>query len=113
MSIRALVTHQREGYARFHAHKGNFWIHLLTVPCFNVGFYSGIYFIIDQDHSSLVLAGAAMISAIAMQGIGHKQEVNPPEAFTGLGNAVVRVLLEQLYTFPRFVVSGHWPKNRS
>jgi hypothetical protein len=32
----------------------------------------------------------------------------PPEPFTGAGNAVARLLLEQWITFPRFVVSGGW-----
>jgi len=49
-----------------------------------------------------------MLVSIVMQGIGHKKEEIPTIPFTGVKNAVVRILLEQLYTFPKFVISGKW-----
>jgi hypothetical protein len=46
--------------------------------------------------------------SIAIQGRGHGTEPVPAEPFTGMGNAVTRILLEQWVTFPRFALSGGW-----
>ncbi|MBL4830936.1 MAG: hypothetical protein JKY55_13765 [Aliivibrio sp.] len=51
-----------------------------------------------------------MVSSIVIQGVGHKKERLPPEAFTGPANVIVRILLEQTYTFPKFVLTGGWAK---
>jgi len=57
----------------------------------------------------LALVGIiATVASIALQGRGHKAEVNSPEPFTGVGNALSRIFLEQWVTFPRFVLSGGW-----
>lgn len=44
------------------------------------------------------------------QGFGHNKEAMPAEPFTGPKNAIIRIMLEQLYTFPKFVLSGKWYK---
>ncbi|EKO3559993.1 hypothetical protein HJA72_000668 [Vibrio fluvialis] len=54
--------------------------------------------------SSLVI----MALSFGLQGLGHSKEVNPAVPFTGFKNAVVRILLEQFYTFLRFVLTGKW-----
>ena len=44
--------------------------------------------------------------AMAIQGRGHRLETTAPVAFTGPGDAISRIFVEQLITFPRFVLSG-------
>ncbi len=50
----------------------------------------------------------AMMLSFGFQGVGHSKETNPSEPFTGVKNAMVRILAEQFYTFPKFVLSGKW-----
>jgi hypothetical protein len=45
-----------------------------------------------------------------LQGSGHKKELNAPVPFTDLWNIFGRIVLEQFYSFPRFVLSGCWLK---
>lgn len=40
--------------------------------------------------------------------IGHRLERNQPEPFRGPLDVVRRILLEQYYRFPRFVLTGAW-----
>ena len=54
------------------------------------------------------MGGISALSPVALQGRGHRKEPVPPEPFTGLGNALSRIFLEQWITFPRFVLSGGW-----
>jgi hypothetical protein len=49
-----------------------------------------------------------MAVSMALQGRGHRGEVNPPVPFSGAGNALARIFLEQWITFPRFVLTGGW-----
>lgn len=63
----------------------------------------------------LIAGGLVLLPfiSIAIQGLKlHKKENLPPEPFTGPSNAITRILLEQLYTFPKYVVSGKWKKIR-
>jgi len=49
--------------------------------------------------------------ALLLQGIGHKREAMPPQAFDGPLDFAKRILAEQFITFPRFVLSGGWMRN--
>jgi phage terminase small subunit len=49
-----------------------------------------------------------MAISLVAQGRGHRDEPAAPEPFTGPGDFVSRFLVEQLVTFPRFVLSGGW-----
>ena len=48
----------------------------------------------------------AMGGAVVAQSIGHKREAVPPLPFRGPSDALVRILAEQVVTFPRFVTTG-------
>jgi hypothetical protein len=47
-----------------------------------------------------------MVVAMVIQGRGHKLEKNPPIAFDGPLDVAGRIFIEQLFNFPRFVLSG-------
>ena len=49
---------------------------------------------------------AGVVVAVAAQGRGHKIEARPPAPFRSPLDVVARLLVEQLITFPRFVLSG-------
>jgi hypothetical protein len=58
-----------------------------------------------------VVAGVSLLTLTApflVQGMGHGREVSPPIPFTGLTDAVTRVLAEPFITFPKFVIAGAW-----
>ena len=55
----------------------------------------------------LPIAGlAGMLLAIVAQGRGHKLERGRPVPFDGPLDVARRLLSEQLFTFPRFVLTG-------
>jgi hypothetical protein len=103
-----LLNWQWKGYPRNHQARSNLLLHIVLVPLFLAG---NIVFLVAAVLMSwwVALAGViATIVSIALQGRGHKAEAQPPEPFTGVGNALARIFLEQWVTFPRFVVSGGW-----
>lgn len=104
LKIGELLEWQWKGYARNHQERSNLLLHILLVPLFlagNIAFFVGIVLL------SWWLALAGIVSAVvsaALQGRGHRADANPPEPFTGVGNALARISLEQWVTFPRFVL---------
>lgn len=102
MSISSILREQWSGYPEVHANRANFVVHLMTVPIFMAGtvfFFWGL----SAWSVTLALAGLiAMMMALGAQAWGHKQESQPPEPFSGPLNAVVRLVLEQWVTFPRY-----------
>lgn len=108
MSIRDLLQWQWSGYAKYHTSRVNLLIHIIAVPLFLVG---NVGLVVTLLRRSWFLAAACLVATVvslAMQGRGHRTEGVPPERFTGAGNAVARILLEQWITFPRYVASGGW-----
>ncbi|WP_442855054.1 hypothetical protein [Burkholderia sp. ABCPW 14] len=57
-----------------------------------------------------MLSLAVIAASLAWQGRCHRGEPERPEPFSGPAEAVVRILLEQWITFPRFVFSGGWTR---
>ena len=49
-----------------------------------------------------------MAIAMLIQGLGHAAEPLPVQPFKDVKEAVLRVLLEQFVTIPRFFWSGNW-----
>jgi len=101
----SLLTWQYRLYPDAHRDRGNLIIHAVTQPLFVAGLAAAVA-------SPLVglwpLAGgiAAMVLALALQGRGHRREQTPPAPFRGPGDVVARLVVEQLVTFPRYVLSG-------
>ena len=103
-----LLAWQWEGYARYHQSRANLLMHIVLVPLFlawNVALVVGL---IRLDWIEAAVGAACMFVSMALQGRGHKAERVTPVAFSGAGNALARIFLEQWITFPRFVLTGGW-----
>lgn len=104
----SLARWQWADYAEFHGDRRNLAIHIVAVPLFLAG---NVAVVVGAALLSwwIPLVGiAATVLGIGLQGRGHKGEANPPKPFTGPGNALSRIFLEQWFTFPRFVLTGGW-----
>jgi phage terminase small subunit len=102
-----LVSWQWQGYAANHMDRANLALHLLTVPAF----IAGLAAVLASPFAGLgfLFAGlGGLVAALVVQGRGHRNEAAAPEPFTGPADFVSRFLVEQLVTFPRFVLSGGW-----
>jgi hypothetical protein len=100
-----LLTWQWNLYPDNHCARRNLLLHALTVPLFELG----TVLLVASPFSSLwlVLPGVvAMVSAMALQGRGHRLELTAPVPFRGPFDVVARIFVEQWVTFPRFVLSG-------
>jgi phage terminase small subunit len=102
-----LMSWQWQGYATNHVDRSNLALHLVTVPAFIAGLVAVAASPIAGLGSLLAGLGAMAVALIA-QGRGHGSEPAAPVPFTGPGDFVSRFLVEQLVTFPRFVLSGGW-----
>jgi len=110
MNVLKLLQWQVNGYPRYHRSRGNLLIHIIAVPLFWGASVCFILACLDLSVIAGLIAVAAMVLSIALQGRGHKLEEIPPEPFTGRSNALARIVLEQWITFPRFLLSGGWMK---
>jgi hypothetical protein len=108
MNVAELLSWQWDGYPRVHRSRANLLIHIFVVPLFLAGNIGLAVALVSRSLAVGAFSLVAMVLSVALQGRGHKQELVPPEPFTGLANAVSRIFLEQWVTFPRFVISGKW-----
>lgn len=95
-------------YFRVHADRGNLLVHLFAVPLFISAFILIPVYFIRGAFGTAAFAAVLVVIAFALQGIGHSREACPPRPFSGPLNFVGRVLREQFYIFPLFVLSGRW-----
>jgi hypothetical protein len=105
-----LIRWQWDGYFRYHGARANLIIHIFAVPLFLAGSLMLVIALLRASVAWSAIGIACMVVSIAMQGRGHKLEKISPEPFTGIGNAVARIFLEQWVTFPRYVLSGGWAR---
>jgi hypothetical protein len=105
-----LLKWQREGYPRFHRHRGNLVLHLFAVPAFVIATLCFVASVLTLHFLVTPLALAAMAAAFAIQGAGHAREENPSIPFDGPADTVSRIFAEQFVTFPWFVLSGEWTR---
>lgn len=108
MKLGELLQWQWRGYARNHQARSNLLLHIVLVPCFLAGNVALALGVARWSWWLALIGGVATLLSVALQGRGHKAEPYPPEPFTGAGNALSRIFLEQWLTFPRFVLSGEW-----
>jgi hypothetical protein len=108
MRVRGLLALQWEGYARYHQSRANLLMHIFLVPLFLAGNVTLVVGVIRLDGIEALVGAGCMFVSIALQGRGHKEEPVPPVPFSGAGNALARIFLEQWITFPRFVLTGAW-----
>ena len=108
MPIPDLLQWQWQGYLKNHQSKLNLLLHIVAVPLFLVANIGMVWALFAASWASMVGFASAMLMSLFLQGRGHRMEQQAPAPFTGLGNALARILLEQWITFPRFVVTGQW-----
>lgn len=108
MSIAELLRWQWSSYAKYHTSRTNLLIHIVAAPMFLIGNITFIAGLVQINKLTFGVGVALTVVGIALQGRGHKLEATPPEPFTSPANAVIRILLEQWITFPRFVLTGGW-----
>lgn len=105
---RDLLSWQYAGYGSKHRSRVNLWLHIATVPLFWGGIASFVASALGGGAPWLSLGVAGVLAAFVAQAIGHKQEPEAPEPFLGAGDFFSRFIVEQLVTFPRFVLAGGW-----
>lgn len=101
-----LLSWQLAAYPEAHRDRRNLALHLATVPIFAAGLAAAIAGVLMLSPWITGAGIAAAIAVVALQGRGHSREAHPPAPFSGPLDVLVRILAEQLITFPRFVVSG-------
>ena len=95
-------------YCRVHSRRSNLLIHIFAVPAFAV---AAVLLAVHLALGNVLWAAAAAITAavaMALQGVGHRREAEPPRPFTGPGNFLRRWFSEQFVIFPLFVLTGRW-----
>jgi hypothetical protein len=108
MPISDLLQWQWQGYLQNHQSKLNLLLHLVAVPLFLAANTGMVWALFAVSWVSTLGCACAMLLSLFLQGRGHQREPHAPAPFTGLGNALSRLLLEQWITFPRFVFTGQW-----
>ncbi|UJR84938.1 terminase [Sandaracinus amylolyticus] len=102
----SLLSWQWTHYPSGHADRTNLLIHAITAPLF----WSGLATLVLAPISGAPLGALGglvlIVIAVAAQGRGHKREQVGPLPFRGPFDVVARLFVEQLVTFPRFVLSG-------
>jgi uncharacterized membrane protein YGL010W len=103
------VYHRRmQDYPRFHKNKANLLLHIVVVPLFVAGIVFAVWSLLQGRWMDAALGMLVPVVSLAIQGVGHKKEPNPPLPFKGPGEFVTRIFSEQFYRFPKFVLSGEW-----
>ncbi|NNE20129.1 MAG: DUF962 domain-containing protein [Myxococcales bacterium] len=95
-------------YPRFHKNRTNLLLHIVVVPLFVLGVVYAVVAAIQGRWFAALLSLLLPLVSIAIQGVGHKKEPNPPLPFEGPGEFFTRIFTEQFYRFPKFVLSGEW-----
>ena len=108
MKLRDLIAWQWDDYSRAHRSRSNLIIHIVAVPVFLLSNIALVLSIMTSHWKLAAVFFLAMLTAFAVQGIGHSKEDERPAAFSSPWNMVLRTFLEQWVTFPRFVLSGGW-----
>lgn len=108
MNIKELIQWQWDGFGKYHHSRVNLLIHIIAVPLFIFGTVSFLLAIGTLKFQIAIISILLMSVSMGVQGFGHAKEEVPAVPFSGPINAVSRIFLEQLFTFPRFVISGGW-----
>lgn len=106
-----LLDWQWSDYAAKHRNRANLLIHILAVPAFELAAIALVAGLVMRAWIMSACAMIALVVAFGAQGAGHKREAEQPAPFDGPGDVVTRILAEQFFTFPRFVLTGGWRRN--
>src|SRR5262245_46543530 len=92
-------------YPHVHRDRKNLVLHAFAVPVFDLAFLAiPVALALGAWVFALTAAGLALLS-VGVQGRGHAREAERA-TFRGPIDFAVRILIEQLVTFPRFVLGG-------
>lgn len=108
MTLHEILQWQWDGYTKYHQSRLNLWLHMIFVPVFIFGFMTFFYGLATVDLAMCLYAVLCMAISFGIQGFGHSKEPSPAIPFSSLKNALIRIIFEQIYTFPKFVISGRW-----
>ncbi len=97
---------QWKGYARAHRDRVNLLVHLVTVPLFWLGVLLAVSAIAFERTALALYLPLLWLIGMTAQGQGHRREAAEVERFLGPIDFIVRLLIEQFVTFPRYVLSG-------
>ena len=103
-----LLRWQWKEYPKAHRTRTNLLLHIITAPLFLAGTVLLVVSALALSGLPAILGAAGILTALIAQGQGHKLEPMPPAPFTGPGNFIARLFLEQWINFPRYVLSGGW-----
>lgn len=101
-----LLAWQFALYPEGHTTRLNLAIHLVTVPMFHMGLLTLVLGLATWSGFTLMSAFVVLATVVVLQGVGHRREPTAPVPFDGPLDGASRLLVEQLVTFPRFVLSG-------
>jgi hypothetical protein len=105
-----LLAWQWSDYAAKHGNRTNLLLHVPAVALFWVGTIVFVCGVTRRSLGEIALAVGCLIVSVAVQGRGHRLEREAPTPFSGAGDFVSRLLVEQWITFPRFLLSGAWSR---
>ena len=94
-----------ESYAEKHSNPKNLLLHALAVPVFIAGLAGLVAGALSREWPVVAASLLAMLVSIGVQGRGHRHE-RVPFVARGPGHFLRAIFVEQLLTFPRFVLSG-------
>lgn len=104
----SLLADQFADYPRVHADRRNLLIHIVAVPVFDAAIVTALASAASRSWVGVAAGLAVAAGAFAAEGRGHGLEAQRPIPFSGPGNALSRIFVEQFVTFPRYVLSGGW-----
>jgi hypothetical protein len=91
-------------YPEGHQDRRNLLLHIFSVPIFMLGCLALVGALVQPW---LAVGGAvAMLTALVLEGRGHRLETVRPLPFESAFDFVSRFFVEQWITFPRYVASG-------
>ena len=98
-------------YSHVHAHRTNLLIHLVAVPLFGLAHVGLATAIAYRKPLPALTCVSVAVASLGLQRKGHSLEMQAPDPFSSGWNFATRIYTEQLYTFPKFVLSGELQKN--
>ena len=117
MTLGQLIDWQWSDYDDKHRNRNNLLIHIVAVPVFWIagfevlGALSLMLFGVPGTFRMIFWAAVLIGLSLGAQAYGHSLERSAPHEAKNGTEFAKRVLVEQFFNFPRFVLSGGWFRN--
>lgn len=108
MNIIDITKQQWIDFGTYHSSRINLIIHVIAVPTFILGFILFVYGLANLRLLETLGAVLVIVASLGVQSYGHGTERVRSAPFAGPGDALTRILLEQLINYPRFLLTGKW-----